>query len=97
MVEAGWGDGDPRTGIMQVREALRLCRYLAAFGMHTGGWSYAEAVEFFMREGYATRPVAELELARGWWGPRTPPTPWASTRSCPCAPGYGSAGARASR
>ena len=55
---------------MQVREALlRLCRYLAAFGMHTGGWSYAEAVEFFMREGYATRPVAELESARGVVGP----------------------------
>jgi uncharacterized protein (DUF885 family) len=66
MIESGWGDGDPRYEIAQIREALlRLCRYLAAFGLHIQGWSYEEAVEFFMREGYATRPVAELESRRG--------------------------------
>lgn len=66
MIESGWGDGDPRYEVAQIREALlRLCRYLAAFGLHVQGWSYEEAVEFFMREGYATRPVAELESRRG--------------------------------
>ena len=70
MIESGWGDGDPRYEIAQIREALlRLCRYLAAFGMHTQGWSYDDAVAFFMREGYATRPVAELESRRGVVGP----------------------------
>ena len=70
MIESGWGGGDPRYEVMQIREALlRLCRYLAAFGMHTQGWSYDAAVDFFMREGYATRPVAELESRRGVVGP----------------------------
>ncbi len=66
MIEAGWGDGDPRVEIMQLREALmRLCRYLAAFGMHVRGWTYQDAVAFFEREALATRPVAELESRRG--------------------------------
>ncbi len=66
MIEAGWGDGDPRVEIMQLREALmRLCRYLAAFGMHVQRWSYDDAVAFFEREALATRPVAELESRRG--------------------------------
>lgn len=70
MIESGWGDGDPRYEIMQMREALlRLCRYLCAFGMHTQGWSYDDAVQFFMNEGFATRPVAELESKRGVVGP----------------------------
>jgi uncharacterized protein (DUF885 family) len=70
MIETGWGDGDPRYEVAQIREALlRLCRYLAAFGMHVQGWSYDQAVDFFMREGYATRPVAELESRRGVVGP----------------------------
>ncbi|MGH2601511.1 MAG: DUF885 domain-containing protein, partial [Dehalococcoidia bacterium] len=70
MIESGWGGGDPRYEIAQIREALlRLCRYLASFGMHVQGWSYDDAVKFFMREGYATRPVAELESRRGVVGP----------------------------
>ncbi len=70
MIESGWGGGDPRYEVMQIREALlRLCRYLAAFGMHVQDWSYEDAVAFFMREGYATRPVAELESRRGVVGP----------------------------
>lgn len=70
MIEAGWGDGDPRYEVMQMREALlRLCRYLSAFGMHTQGWSYEQSVDFFMNEGFATRPVAELEAKRGVIGP----------------------------
>jgi uncharacterized protein (DUF885 family) len=70
MIEAGWGDGDPRFELAQIGAALqRLCRYLAAFGMHTQGWSYEDAVEFFIREGYQPRPVAELESRRGVVGP----------------------------
>jgi uncharacterized protein (DUF885 family) len=70
LIEAGYGDGDPRYHIMQVREALlRLCRYLVSFGLHTKGWSYGQAVEFFEREGFATRPIAEREARRGVIGP----------------------------
>ena len=71
MIEAGYGDGDPRFHIMQLREALlRLCRYLCSFGLHTQGWSFAEAVAFFEREGYATKPIAEREARRGVIGPQ---------------------------
>jgi uncharacterized protein (DUF885 family) len=71
MIEAGYGGGDPRYGIMQQREALlRLCRYLASLGLHTQGWTFDEAVEFFQREGYATRPIAERESRRGVIGPQ---------------------------
>ncbi len=70
MIEAGYGDGDPRLEIMQIREALlRLCRYLAAFGMHTQGWTFEQTVRFFIDEGYATPLIAERETRRGVIGP----------------------------
>jgi uncharacterized protein (DUF885 family) len=71
MIEAGYGDGDPRYHMMQLREALlRLCRYLAALGLHTQGWTIDESVAFFEREGFATRPIAERETRRGVMGPQ---------------------------
>ena len=71
LVEAGYGDGDPRYEIMQLREALlRLCRYLVSFGLHTQDWSIDESIAFFEREGYATRPIAEREARRGVMGPQ---------------------------
>ena len=70
LVEEGYGDGDPRYEVMQLREALlRLCRYLCSFGLHTQGWSIDEAIAFFEREGYATKPIAEREARRGVMGP----------------------------
>jgi len=69
-VEAGYGDGDPRYHIMQLREALlRLCRYLVSIGLHTQGWTFEQGVDFFEREGYATKPIAERETRRGAIGP----------------------------
>ena len=69
-IEAGYGDGDPRYQIMQLREALlRLCRYLVSFGLHTAGWTFEQAVEFFQNEGFATQPIAEREARRGVIGP----------------------------
>jgi uncharacterized protein (DUF885 family) len=70
LVEEGYGDGDPRYHIMQLREALlRLCRYLVSFGLHTQDWSIDQSIEFFEHEGYATRPIAERETRRGVMGP----------------------------
>ncbi len=70
MVEAGYGGGDSRYEMMQLREALlRLCRYLASIGLHTQGWTYDESVAFFEREGFATKPIAERETRRGQMGP----------------------------
>ncbi len=69
-IEAGYGDGDPRYHIMQLREALmRLCRYLVSIGLHTQGWTFEQGVDFFLREGYATQPIAERETRRGCIGP----------------------------
>lgn len=70
MIEAGYGDGDPKLELMQLREALlRLCRYLASFGMHTQGWSFQQSVDFFEKEGYSTPIIAERESRRGVIGP----------------------------
>ncbi len=70
LVEEGYGDGDPRYEVMQLREALlRLCRYLCSLGLHTQGWSIDEAIAFFEREGYATKPIADREARRGVMGP----------------------------
>lgn len=70
MTEAGYGDSDPRFELMQLREALlRLCRYRCAFGMHVEGWSVDDSIEFFVREGFTTRVIAERETRRGILGP----------------------------
>jgi uncharacterized protein (DUF885 family) len=70
MIEAGYRNGEPKLELMQLREALlRLCRYLASFGMHTGGWSFDQAVDFFINEGYSTPIIAERETRRGVIGP----------------------------
>jgi uncharacterized protein (DUF885 family) len=70
LVEAGYGGGDPRFELMQIREALlRLCRYRCAFGLHVEGWTMQQGVDFFVREGYATPVIAERETKRGILGP----------------------------
>ncbi len=70
MVEAGYADGDPRFHLMQIREALlRLARYRCAFGLHAEGWSTQRAIDFFMKEGFATQVIAERETRRGVMGP----------------------------
>ena len=70
MIEAGYGEEEPRFELMQLREALlRLCRYLVSFGIHLDGWSFEEATAFFQREGYATPVIAEREARRGVTGP----------------------------
>ena len=70
LIEAGYGDGDPRYHIMQLREALmRLCRYLVSIGLHTQGWTFEQGVDFFLKEGFATQPIAERETRRGMHRP----------------------------
>lgn len=70
MTESGYGGGDPRYQLMQLREALlRLCRYRCAFGMHVEGWSPDRGIDFFVREGFTSRVIAERETRRGILGP----------------------------
>jgi uncharacterized protein (DUF885 family) len=66
MLDEGFGGGDPKLRLAQLHAALtRLCRYLVGIRMHTGGMSYEEGVEFFVREGYLERTNAEREARRG--------------------------------
>jgi len=70
MLDEGFGGNNPKLKLAQLQAALsRLCRYLVGLRMHTQGMSYAEGVEFFMREGYMERANAEREARRGTLDP----------------------------
>jgi uncharacterized protein (DUF885 family) len=66
MLDEGYGNGDPKLRLGQLQDALlRNARFLAGIQMHTGKMTVEEAVEFFVKEGYQVRPVAEKEAKRG--------------------------------
>ncbi len=50
----------------QLQDALlRNARYIAGIEMHTGKMTFEQAVDFFVKEGYQSRAVAETESKRG--------------------------------
>ncbi len=50
----------------QLQDALlRDARFVVGMQMHTGKMSFAQAKEFFVKEGYQTGKVAEIEAKRG--------------------------------
>ena len=68
--EVGVGAKDERQALRlrlgQLQDALlRNARYIAGIRMHTGGMSFDQAVDFFVREGYQSRSVARVEATRG--------------------------------
>jgi uncharacterized protein (DUF885 family) len=66
MLDEGYGNGDPKLRIGQLQDALlRDARFIAGIEMHTGKMTMEQAVEFFVKEGYQVRPVAEKEAKRG--------------------------------
>jgi uncharacterized protein (DUF885 family) len=66
MLDEGYGTGDPKLRLGQLQDALlRNARYVVGIEMHTGRMSLAQGVEFFVKEGYQTRPIAEQEAKRG--------------------------------
>jgi len=66
MLDEGYGNGDLKLRLGQLQDALlRNARFIAGIEMHTGKMTVAEAVEFFVKEGYQVRPVAEKEAKRG--------------------------------
>jgi uncharacterized protein (DUF885 family) len=70
MLDEGFGGNNPKLRLAQLDAALlRLCRYLVGIRMHTAGMTYEEAVDFFMREGFAARTNAEREARRGTMDP----------------------------
>ena len=66
MLDEGYGGGDLKLRLGQLQDALlRNARFIAGIQMHTGKMTVEEAVEFFVKEGYQVRPVAEKEAKRG--------------------------------
>ncbi len=65
MLDEGYSN-DPKLRLGQLQDALlRDARYVAGIEMHTGKMTMAQAEEFFVKEGYQVRPVAEKEAKRG--------------------------------
>jgi hypothetical protein len=66
MLDEGYGNNDPKLRLGQLQDALlRNARYICGIQMHTGQMTMEQAVEFFVKEGYQVRPVAEKEAKRG--------------------------------
>jgi uncharacterized protein (DUF885 family) len=66
MLDEGYGGGDLKLRLGQLQDALlRNARYIAGIQMHTGKMTMEQAEEFFVKEGYQTRPMAEKEAKRG--------------------------------
>jgi len=66
MVDEGWGNGDPRVKIMQLREAIwRNARYVAGVKMHTQGMTVPQAIAFFQTQAFLDPASARAEAKRG--------------------------------
>jgi uncharacterized protein (DUF885 family) len=75
MLEEGYGQ--PGVGAVDAREAkyihlgqlqdalLRDARFAVGLEMHTGKMSFAQAKRFFVKEGYQSAKIAEIEAKRG--------------------------------
>ena len=66
ILDEGYGNGDRKLRLGQLQDALlRDARYIAGIQMHTGKWTREQAEDFFVREGYQTRAIADKEAKRG--------------------------------
>ncbi|RPI56585.1 MAG: DUF885 domain-containing protein [Acidobacteria bacterium] len=66
VIDEGFHADDPRYRLAQIQDALlRDARFIVGIRMHTEGMTVAEAEEFFVKEGYQTRPSAISESKRG--------------------------------
>lgn len=66
MLDEGYGNGDPKLRIGQLDDALlRDARYIVGIQMHTGNMSLDDARQFFVKEGFQTPAVADVETKRG--------------------------------
>lgn len=66
MLDEGYGNGDPKLRLGQLQDALlRDARYIAGIQMHTGKWTREQAADFFVKEGYQPKPIADKESKRG--------------------------------
>lgn len=70
MLEEGYGDGDIRLRLVQMKDSLlRLCRLVAAVRLHTLGMSVEEARRLFIEKALVNPLVARQEAERGAYDP----------------------------
>jgi len=66
VIDEGLHANDPKYRLAQLQDALlRNTRFIVGIKMHTQGMTMKEAQEFFVKEGFQPRPVAETETKRG--------------------------------
>jgi uncharacterized protein (DUF885 family) len=66
MLDEGYDNGDLKLRLGQLQDALlRDARFIVGIEMHTGHMTLEQAREFFIREGYQTPPMADVESKRG--------------------------------
>jgi len=66
MLDEGYASGDLKVRLGQLQDALlRNARFIVGIEMHTGRMTFAQGVDFFVKEGYQTRALAEGETKRG--------------------------------
>jgi hypothetical protein len=70
MQDEGYANGDLKLRLGQLQDALlRDARYVVGIQMHTGKMSYEQGIDFFVKEGYQTRAIGEMETKRGTSNP----------------------------
>jgi uncharacterized protein (DUF885 family) len=66
MVDEGFGGGDPRARIAQLKEAiLRNARFVVGVKLHTQGMTVPQAIAFFENEAFLDPAEARIEARRG--------------------------------
>ena len=66
MIEQGFKREDPKIELGQLADALlRICRFVVAIRLHTGGMSVEEAGQFFIANAYLGETPARTEAERG--------------------------------
>ncbi len=70
MLEEGFGNGDPRTRLAQLEEALlRDARYVVGIKLHTQGWTVEQGAKFFEEKAFQEPANAYEESRRGAYNP----------------------------
>jgi len=65
LLELGFGGNNPKLQLAhEGRKLLGLCRQTIGVRLHTQSINFADAVEFFVREGFTERTNAEREVVR---------------------------------
>ena len=66
MIDEGYGGGDLKLRLGQLQDALlRDARFVVGIKLHTGQMTFAQGVDFFVKEGFQPKITGERETKRG--------------------------------